>query len=201
MTQPIANSKEWWEARYQGRDWYYGKEPSKFLIENLDSLRKGKVLDLGMGEGRNAVYLASKGFRVEGVDFSETAGSRATKLAKESGVEVGVQNKDIDMFLMPLMAYDTLLIIDYKPSARFFNDLNRGLVQNGIIVIDAYTVDQMKHYASTNSGPNLEIFECYKPNEVLRSLKNVHVAFYQEREVEPGRFRVQCLARKTTLVG
>lgn len=204
MTMPttiVPNSKEWWEAKYNSKEMVYGKEPSKFLVEYLPLIRKGKVLDLAMGEGRNAVYLASKGFVVEGVDFSDTALKRAEKFAKEMQLSITAQNKDIDMYLLPLMIYDTVLLIDYKPSLRFMKDLNRGLVQGGTIVVDAYTTEQIKHTNSGAPGPQLEMFECYKANELLQNLKNVHVMFYQEREVEPNRFRVQCIARKTSLVG
>jgi cyclopropane fatty-acyl-phospholipid synthase-like methyltransferase len=198
---PPPNSKEWWEARYATREWLYGKEPSRFLVENQHLLRKGKLLDLGMGEGRNAVYLASKGFQVEGVDFVDKALQRAQQLARDCGLQVNAQNKDIDMLLLPLMVYDTVLIADYKPSLRFLKDVNRGLVQGGVIVVDAFTSEQVKFTNAGGQGPKVELFETFGPNEVLHNLKNVHVVFYQEREVEPGRHRVQCVARKTGLVG
>jgi SAM-dependent methyltransferase len=197
----LPNSKEWWEAKYKERDMFYGKEPSQFLVEHSKLLRRGKVLDLAVGEGRNAVYLASKGFEVEGIDFCDTALKRSEKFSKEMGLSIALQNKDIDMFLLPLMIYDTVLIVDFKPSQRFLKDINRGLVQGGVIAVDAFTTDQVKHYNNTKNGPQLEMFECYKPNELLKSLNNVHVVFYQEREIEPNRFRVQCIARKTGLVG
>lgn len=45
-------------------------EPAKFLVENIDLLPRGRALDIAMGSGRNAVYLAKIGFQVEGVDAS-----------------------------------------------------------------------------------------------------------------------------------
>ncbi len=191
------NSKEWWEARYAETEWLYGKQPSQFVVDNVEQIKPGKVLDLAMGEGRNAVYLASKGYEVDGVDFSDTALKRAEKLAAESGVSIKAQNKDIDMFLLPLMTYEAVVITDYKPSLRFFKDINRGLKQGGLILLDAFTVEQLRR----GQGPKPEMFECFQPNEVLHHLKNVHVIFYQERPLENGQIRVQCLARKTTLVG
>ena len=45
-------------------------EPAQFLVNNVELLPKGRVLDVAMGFGRNAIYLASLGFNVEGVDIS-----------------------------------------------------------------------------------------------------------------------------------
>ena len=191
------NTKDWWDAQYQAKEWLYGKEPSKFLVENIDLLKKGKTLDLAAGEGRNAVYLASKGFNVHAIDFSGVALERAERLAKDSGVSVEFQNKDIDMWLLPLMTYDAAIICDYKPSLRFLKDINRGLVQGGMIVVDAFTVEHIR----SGKGQKPEMFECFKGNELLHNLKNVHVLLYREFEVEPGTFRVQCIAKKTGLVG
>ena len=48
-------------------------KPARFLVDNIDLLPKGRVLDVAMGSGRNAVYMAGKGFEVEGVDISPEA--------------------------------------------------------------------------------------------------------------------------------
>jgi len=47
-----------------------GFDPAQFLVENVELLPKGRVLDVAMGSGRNAIYLARLGFEVEGVDMS-----------------------------------------------------------------------------------------------------------------------------------
>jgi len=47
--------------------------PSQFLVDNISLLPRGKALDMAMGSGRNAIYLANNGFEVEGVDISKNA--------------------------------------------------------------------------------------------------------------------------------
>ena len=59
--------------------------PAKFLVENVDLLPKGRVLDIAMGTGRNAIYLAGLGFEVEGVDISPEAISIALASAERAG--------------------------------------------------------------------------------------------------------------------
>ncbi len=60
--------------------------PARFLVENLNLLPKGRALDVAMGYGRNAVFLAQAGFEVEGVDISPEGAAAALKAAKEAGV-------------------------------------------------------------------------------------------------------------------
>jgi methylase of polypeptide subunit release factors len=55
-------------------------QPSRFLVENIELLPKGQVLDAAMGSGANAVYLARMGFEVEGVDISAEAVNTALDL-------------------------------------------------------------------------------------------------------------------------
>ena len=63
-------------------------QPARFLVENIELLPKGRVFDVAMGEGRNAVCLAKMGFEVEGVDISAEAVNMALELARKSGVNL-----------------------------------------------------------------------------------------------------------------
>jgi tellurite methyltransferase len=58
-------------------------QPSQFLVENNSLLPRGRALDIAMGSGRNAIYLATLGFEVEGVDSSHEAIEEALALARE----------------------------------------------------------------------------------------------------------------------
>lgn len=73
-----------WDARYQATDLVWGSDPNRFVAAEFDTLPPGRALDLGAGEGRNAIWLASRGWQVTAVDFSEVAigrgrGLRATR--------------------------------------------------------------------------------------------------------------------------
>jgi SAM-dependent methyltransferase len=88
-----------WNDRYTERDWKPEREPNLFLVRELDSRApRGRVLDLACGEGRNAVWLASRGWRVTGVDFSDVALGRARKLAARRGVHVDWVRADVTRF-------------------------------------------------------------------------------------------------------
>ena len=59
-----------WNDRYSDEEFVYGMEPNEFLVEHV-SMLIGPVLSLAEGEGRNAVFLAMRGFNVRGVDGSD----------------------------------------------------------------------------------------------------------------------------------
>ena len=63
-------------------------QPALFLVENIDLLPRGRALDVAMGNGRNAIYLAKMGFQVEGVDASREAVEEALAHANEEGVSI-----------------------------------------------------------------------------------------------------------------
>lgn len=64
----------YWEKEYRNVENLWGYAPSNQLSKYIDLIPKsGKILDIGIGEGRNAIFLAMKGYEVEGIDISNTA--------------------------------------------------------------------------------------------------------------------------------
>jgi SAM-dependent methyltransferase len=90
---------ERWNDRYIRRGWKPEREPNPSLVREFESRAPGgRLLDLACGEGRNAVWLASRGWRVTGVDFSGVALGRARKLAARRGVHVDWVRADVTCF-------------------------------------------------------------------------------------------------------
>ena len=77
---------EGWDQRYKGRDLVWTSEANRFLIQEVDGLAPGRALDLACGEGRNAIWLAERGWRVTGVDFSRVGLEKARQLEDARGV-------------------------------------------------------------------------------------------------------------------
>lgn len=194
MDSNDIDSHEWWEQRYnQNQGYLYSKEPSSFIADNIKLLKKGETLDLAMGEGRNAVYLAEHGFNVTGIDFSQVACDRAKALAYEKGVNVEIKKQSLDFFLIPLMKYDTIIISNFHPQQSIMKNLIRGLNVGGTLLIEGYTKDQITH----GKGFKPEFKECFGSNEVLRELSGLKILTYNERQMGDGEYRVQCIGVKT----
>lgn len=182
-----------WEERYGKAGYLFGKEPCSTLKSYIEILRKGKALDVAMGEGRNAVALAKHGFQVEGVDCSAKAIEKAKALIAETKTTVDAKVQNLDFFLMPLMKYDTVMMTYYKPQARFFSEIRRGLVMGGTFLMEAYTTEHFKLFGKDN--PYLDFDQCYKPNEVLGYLKEFNILLYREIPDSNERL-VQVVAQK-----
>lgn len=75
-----------WNSRYDTTELIWKGEPNQFLPVEVNGLTPGRALDLACGEGRNAVWLATQGWTVTGVDFSEVGVAKATTLAADNGV-------------------------------------------------------------------------------------------------------------------
>ncbi|PAK26099.1 SAM-dependent methyltransferase [Streptomyces sp. alain-838] len=85
-TPATAPAAEFWEARYRDTDRVWSGRPNDLLVREASDLAPGTALDLGCGEGADAVWLASRGWRVTGVDISGTALERAAGHAADAGV-------------------------------------------------------------------------------------------------------------------
>lgn len=194
--EPDPNKKpaaQVWDERYAGEKYLFGKEPVLLLKNYLSILKPGKAVEIACGEGRNSVFLAQNGFQIEGVDCSKNAIEKAKKLAAEKNATAEFKTQNLDFFLMPLMKYDTIVMTYYRPQARFFSEVRRGLVAGGTFALEAYTVDHLR--AQNVPNPNIDFEDCFKPNEVLSHLKDFHVLLYKEIP-EGNSHTVQVIAKK-----
>ena len=99
-----------WDARYAASDLVWGAEPNRFVVEEFEGLPPGRVLDLAAGEGRNAVWLAERGWAVTAVDFSRVAADRGRELARARGVAVDWVVADVLDFRPEPSGYDAVLV-------------------------------------------------------------------------------------------
>lgn len=77
-----------WNQRYSTSDLIWSAEPNQFLVAETAGLAPGRALDLGAGEGRNAVWLARRGWQVTAVDFSDVGLAKAEALAHHAQVTI-----------------------------------------------------------------------------------------------------------------
>jgi SAM-dependent methyltransferase len=99
-----------WNQRYAERGLLWTAEPNRFLVAEAEGLQPGRALDLACGEGRNAVWLAERGWRTTGVDFSGVAIDKAHRLAAEHGVDGEWLEADLRAYRPPVRAFDLVLV-------------------------------------------------------------------------------------------
>jgi SAM-dependent methyltransferase len=103
--------REDWNRRHGEAGPLFGVDPNRFLVAEVDGLAPGRALDLACGAGRNAVWLAERGWTVTGVDFSDAALENARRLSAERGVEVEWVQADVREWTPPAAAYDLVAIL------------------------------------------------------------------------------------------
>ncbi len=94
-----------WDERYEaGRMW--SREPNRFFVDAVDGLDAGRALDLACGEGRNALWLAQRGWTVTAVDFSTVAIDRGREIAADLGIDLDWQVADLTTWELGVEAWD-----------------------------------------------------------------------------------------------
>jgi cyclopropane fatty-acyl-phospholipid synthase-like methyltransferase len=90
--------RRYWDELFRSGQIPFNKDANKLLQYAITERKPGLAIDLGMGEGRNAVFLASKGWQVTGVDFSAVAVRQARARAAAAGVSIDAIVEDLDRF-------------------------------------------------------------------------------------------------------
>lgn len=98
-----------WDAKFATSEFLFTDRPNQSLAAEVDALPPGRTLDLGAGQGRNAVWLAERGWQVTAVDFSPVGLGRAEQLARAKGVDVDFVLADVREW-RPEASYDLVAV-------------------------------------------------------------------------------------------
>lgn len=102
--------RDGWNARYAAREYVWDVHPSRLLADEVQQLRPGRALDLGCGEGRNSVWLATLGWRVTAVDFSDVGLDKGRCLARRHRLHVRWLLRDLLAYTPRSGHYDLVLM-------------------------------------------------------------------------------------------
>lgn len=98
MGKGAAVDAQGWDSRYAGQELVWSAGPNATVAEQTAGLAPGRALDLGAGEGRNAVWLAEQGWAVTAVDFSEVGLAKGRRLAERRSVRVDWVAADVTTY-------------------------------------------------------------------------------------------------------
>jgi SAM-dependent methyltransferase len=139
-----------WDELYASTELVWTAEANRFVVEELAELPAGRALDLGAGEGRNAIWLAERGWQVTAVDFSAVGLAKAAELAAGRGL-TGVRWVEADLreYQPGPAAYDlVLLAYVHLPPDEFGALLQRAasaLAPGGTLLVVGHDVDNIAH--------------------------------------------------------
>jgi SAM-dependent methyltransferase len=103
-------TQEYWDARYRSADRIWSGNPNPHLVAQVEDLSPGTALDIGCGEGADAIWLAEQGWRVVGADVSNVALERAAERAADAGKDVAER-----------ITWQQVDILSWAPTPRWFD--------------------------------------------------------------------------------
>jgi tellurite methyltransferase len=170
------DTKAFWDKKYSNTQYLFGKKPAKFLAKNFDYIKQGAhVLDMGMGEGRNAVFLARKGYKVTGVDISSVAVKKSRALAREFGVRINGIVASLEKYRIPDGTLDAIICF-YYVDRNLNKKMTKWLKPGGVLIYEAYTdlQRQIKGYQKYDKRYLL------RSSELLTMFPKMKVLKYEE---------------------
>jgi len=172
-----------WNERYRERGALWGAGPNQFVTDRTGQMSPRRVLDLGSGQGRNAIWLAAQGHQVTAVDLSDVATAQAEGIAAEAGVDVEFIAADLAEWEPPTAAFD-LVVLAYmqvpEAARRTIHDkAARALVSGGQVLVVAHHLANLEHgvggpptaeflFDETDLADDFAGFEIIENNRVLR---------------------------------
>lgn len=151
----------WFDA-YQGVVTETGNEPDWTLMEYLPLISSGHVLELAMGNGRNALFFAKMGFEVDCVDVSKTWVKKCRDCAKKENLKMRVYEAKLQTFAIPQRRYSLIIaskilqllrIVEIEAIAE---QIYAGLAKQGILYVRTFSVEHVKR---SEKIPQLEQVE------------------------------------------
>ncbi len=146
--------KAFWDKRFSASEYAYGKEPNSFFKSEIDKLSSGRILIPGAGEGRDAIYAATKGWEVYCLDLSEEGRTKALRLADEKGVNIVYDCKNITEAVYPEKYFDAVgAVFFHLPEdvrKTFYANAMKWLKPGGHYITELFTPAQLQN---TSGGP------------------------------------------------
>ena len=192
----FSDGAKTWNSRFDGDDYIFGTEPNEYLRRHASCWQAGsRVLCVADGEGRNSVWLAGKGLRVDAFDISEVGVGKARKLADAANVSVEFSVSDCDSWLWPTADYDGVAAIfvqfaDPPMRERLFANMIRSLRTGGVLILQGYTPKQLEY---KTGGPPLlsHLYTAEMLRNAFGSMEIVELLEYEADLTEGSRHRGQ----------
>jgi SAM-dependent methyltransferase len=154
-------------------------QPNALLMATVEGLKPGRALDVGMGQGRNALFLALKGWEVTGFDVSDEGIAVARKNAERAGVKLNAIRETDEAFDYGSDRWD-LIVFVYEPfpvtSTAYVERLRKSLKAGGLIVIESYGQEA----SMPNRSPT-----AIDPGQLLAAFKDLRLLHYEDIVTRP----------------
>lgn len=181
--------QQFWDQRYQESEWVYGEAPNAFFKTFIDQQTPGTLLLPAEGEGRNAIYAASKGWTVEAFDFSPVARNKALANAAAKGVKIRYDLQDIALFEASKKYDMVALLYVHLPAVlrhEFHTAIYKSIKPGGFVLLEAFAKEQIGFESGGPKDPTL----LYDAPSICQDFSFLHQLSCEQKEVilEEGPF-------------
>lgn len=182
--------KEFWNERYAQKEFVYGENPNRFLIDQLDGLNPGKIIFTCEGEGRNAVFAATKDWEVEAFDYSEKGKEKAIELAEKNNVNIEYKIGDFNEIEFPEDSADAVAMIfnHFPPELRktAHDKVQKWLKKGGVLIMEAFTPEQLNN----NSGGPKDEKMLYTKEILQKDFSDMKIELLEtlDAELDEGKY-------------
>ena len=142
--------------------------------------KNGTALDLACGGGRNAVFLASQGLEMTGIDWSQKSLEQARELARAARIRVKWMQRDLESSSLPPDRFDVITCFYYR-DPRLYPQIISALRPGGLLFYETFTREQLRFPTGPRNPAHLLV-----PGELLRAFGELEVLFYRETSHEKG---------------
>ena len=186
----FPNPADTWNNRFSQDDFLFGTDPNEWLREHTNVWQTpSRILSVADGEGRNSVWLASKGHTVDAFDLADVGVAKARRLALANNVAVNFVVADCDTFAWRNDYYDGVaaIFIQFADPAlreRLFTNIVRCLKPGGTLILQGYTPKQLEY---RTGGPPV-LSHLYTEDLLRKSFSDLDIQVLREYEsnVEEG---------------
>lgn len=149
-------------------------KPNAFLVDMIKGLRPGRALDVGMGQGRNTIFLAQQGWDAVGFDPADRAVAAAREQAGKLGVKIMTHVARAEDFEWGDGQWD-LIVLSYVGGREYVANVVRALRPGGMVLIDAFHRDATKKHPIGGAV-------VFDTNELLKLYGALRVVRYEDTD-------------------
>jgi SAM-dependent methyltransferase len=150
----------------------FNTQPNAFLVEMMKGRKPGTAVDVGMGQGRNAIWLAQQGWAVTGFDPADKAVALAKQTAQNLGVRLTTEITTTEQFDFGESRWD-LIVLSYVGGRGLTERLERALKPHGILLLEGFHRDATK-------GRSIGGGVVFDTGEVIGLFPHLRVVRYEE---------------------
>jgi SAM-dependent methyltransferase len=161
---------QFWDEMYRSRDQLFSGAPNGVLVTEVTDLPPGQALDVGCGEGADALWLARRGWQVTAVDISPTALQRAAAAATDLSGRVAWTRADLTVTPPPTGAFDLVSVqyfpLPHQPDHAALRGLLDAVAPGGTLLIAAHDLADLPPRHEHGFDPS----DYYQPGDIARLL-------------------------------